>query len=107
VRAVRVEDAVLRLYVAPQPARQHPHRLPPSYPVYHPVGAAHRALCGAQQRDWDRDSQRKITKIRHFSRRVLPTPSAATAVDWLPSRVLRSPPPPTASVLSTAQPHAL
>jgi hypothetical protein len=25
--------------------------MPPSYSVYHPVGAAHRALCGAQQRN--------------------------------------------------------
>jgi hypothetical protein len=31
------------LYVAPQPARQHPHRMQPSYDVFHPLGAAHRA----------------------------------------------------------------
>jgi hypothetical protein len=49
------------------------HRMQPSYSVYQPVGAASRALCGAQQRDWVRHSQRKILsrpersfKIRHF-----------------------------------------
>jgi hypothetical protein len=41
------------LYVdrTPACARQHPHRMKPSHSVSHPVGAAHRALCGAQQRD--------------------------------------------------------
>jgi hypothetical protein len=32
-----------RLYVVPQPARQHPHRMQPSYDVFHPLGAAHMA----------------------------------------------------------------
>ena len=36
-----------RLYVAPQPARQHPHRMQPSYDVFHPLGAAHAALWGS------------------------------------------------------------
>jgi hypothetical protein len=55
-----VDAASSRLYVASQPARQHPHRMKPSYSVSHLVGAAHRALCGAQQPDCVRDSQRKI-----------------------------------------------
>jgi hypothetical protein len=42
------EGASSRLYVAPQPARQHPHRMQPSYDVFHPLGAAHGALWGAQ-----------------------------------------------------------
>jgi hypothetical protein len=37
-----------RLYVAPQPARQHPHRMQPSYDVFQPLGAAHMALWGSQ-----------------------------------------------------------
>jgi hypothetical protein len=45
-----VGTARLPFSAAPQPARQHPHRMSPSYSVSHPVGAAHRALCGAQQR---------------------------------------------------------
>jgi hypothetical protein len=48
----RLGRHVSRLYAAPQAARQHHHRMPPSYSVYHPVGTTHRALCGAQQRDW-------------------------------------------------------
>jgi hypothetical protein len=56
----RLGRHVSRLEVAPHPARQHPHRMSPSHSVSHPVGAAHRALCGAQQRDWVRDSQREI-----------------------------------------------
>jgi hypothetical protein len=53
---------VSRLYVpvALQPALQHLHRMQPSCAVFHPVGAAHRALCGAQQPDCVRCSQRKI-----------------------------------------------
>ena len=35
--------AASRLYVVPQPARQHPHRMQPSYDVFHPLGAAHMA----------------------------------------------------------------
>jgi hypothetical protein len=31
-------------------ARQHPHLMQPSYSVSHPVGAAHRALCGSVRR---------------------------------------------------------
>jgi hypothetical protein len=42
------DGASSRLYVAPQPARQHPHRMQPSYDVFHPLGAAHGALRGAQ-----------------------------------------------------------
>jgi hypothetical protein len=59
----RLGRHVSRLYVAPQPARQHPHRTQPSYSAYHPVGADRRALCGAQQPDWVRDSQRKIFSL--------------------------------------------
>jgi hypothetical protein len=36
------------------------NRMQPSCAVSHPVGAAHRALCGAQQPDCVRCSQRKI-----------------------------------------------
>jgi hypothetical protein len=32
-----------RLYGVLQPARQHPHRMQPSYDVFHPLGAAHMA----------------------------------------------------------------
>ena len=41
------DGASSRLYVAPQPARQHPHRMQPSYDVFHPLGAAHGALWGS------------------------------------------------------------
>jgi hypothetical protein len=37
------DGASSRLYVAPQPAHKHPHRMQPSYDVFHPLGAAHRA----------------------------------------------------------------
>ena len=40
---VGMDGASSRLYVAPQPARQHPHRMQPSYDVFHPLGAAHMA----------------------------------------------------------------
>ena len=50
VSRLSVGTARLPFFAAPQPARQHPHRMSPSYSVSHPVGAAHRALCGAQQR---------------------------------------------------------
>jgi hypothetical protein len=43
-----MDGASSRLYVAPQPARQHPHRMQPSYDVFHPLGAAHGALWGSQ-----------------------------------------------------------
>jgi hypothetical protein len=51
---VGIDGASSRLDVALQPARQHPHRMQPSYSVSHPVGAGHRALGGAQQPDWVR-----------------------------------------------------
>jgi hypothetical protein len=58
---------VSRLYNAPQPARQHPHRMQPSHSVSHPVGAAHRALCGAQQpRMRALFSAKDPQKNRHF-----------------------------------------
>ena len=41
------DGASSRLYVAPQPARQHPHRMQPSYDVFHRLGAAHGALWGS------------------------------------------------------------
>ena len=41
------DGASSRLYVAAQPARQHPHRTQPSMAVLHPVDARHRALGGA------------------------------------------------------------
>jgi hypothetical protein len=56
-----VPACTVDLYVTPQPARQRPiDRMPPSHSVYHPVGDARRALCGAQQPDCVRCSQRKI-----------------------------------------------
>jgi hypothetical protein len=41
------DGASSSLYVAPQPAHEHPHRTQPSMAVLHPVDARHRALGGA------------------------------------------------------------
>jgi hypothetical protein len=56
----RLGRHVYRQYGAPQPARQHTHRMQPSYDVSHSLGAAHRALCGTLQPGCVRCSQRKI-----------------------------------------------
>jgi hypothetical protein len=50
--ARRLLTSLVQVPVAPQPARQHPHRMQPSYSVSHPVGAAHiRHMRRAQQPD--------------------------------------------------------
>ena len=48
VRRSRVERHVSMSH-APQPARQNPHRIQPSYSVYQRVGAARRALASGRR----------------------------------------------------------